>query len=933
MEVGRKAEKTGLSRRNFMQWAGALSATAAMYGCSGGSEEEPVVTQQADLVIDKTVKEVNHGHHVHCGGSCMLKLHIKNGRVLKITSAGDMSYEKAKANADKLFAADPKYGIVAGVWGGSEAADESLAPIQRRACLKGLAEVQRIYSPDRIKYPLKQTKERGNRNGFVRITWDEAYDDIVTMYNNMKSRVSTLGYLPILDSGGITNKLGNYVAMFGNASYGGLTDAWYASIGEYTKIKTNTALDMLNSKLIINWSNDSRVTRNQLPFYMIKAKEAGIPVIVIDHRHTDTVSAMGTGAGDVPAWISVRQGMDTALMAAMAYVIYKKGLHQEQFIRDYCFGFYPGDSVVSQSAEKHPVTKAAYTGQRFTVPAGQSFLEYLISLEYDWGKVGTAVNQWNNMNADDWDYTPVAAGSSGYYAVLAEAERLTGVKADVIEKLAIKYATTSPAFIHSAYNGGANRAQAGMYFSWMLIALSAMTGNINKRGGGPGEIRFGDGYLIPLGAEPASITPPTVGKAINVARWQLSDVVYTGRDFRTAAQLQEDVKVATGIDLGASAEVKIEMVYRGSGDTSIFNQSPTLTKNMKAFCDKTIIKHIVAHELHMSTEASIADIILPVNHNFERSYFTNRYTDDRLAVNGPLKPLYEAKPDWLILQELAVKLGLESERAGGASDEEIMKIQWEGASIPAGYLSIDPSAELPSYEKMIEEANIQLPVPLNKTIVQLENVQPGKYPNDTGYINFWSPYLAGRQRAPLGVYRAQHVRPEESYEDILDNGGRVGAKPGHMYTLQLSTPHIIQRAHSQYDNIAVLKDLLPQVVQMHPVDAGKRGISNGDMVYIYSDNGCIKLKAEVTRRTQPNIIVVGQGAWYRASTETYEAWFDTNGDGVEEKHVVPVDVGGNVNSLIKGRPTGAGDLLIPNGFILPTVGNLCEVSKVHPDKI
>lgn len=923
MSIERMARKSIFSRRSFLQWTGALSAAAAISGCSS-SDEEQAPAYHDGLVFDDNVKEVNHGHHVHCGSCCMLKLHVKNGRLLKITSAGDISYDKARANAEKLFSQEPDFGIVPGVWGGSEAADESLAPIQRRCCMKGLSEVKRIYSPDRIKFPLKQTKERGDRTGFVRISWEEALTTIAGWLNEMKNRQNTLGYMPILDAGGISNKLGNYVAMYGNASYGGLADAWYVSIGSYSKIKTNTALDMLNAKLIINWSNDSRVTRNQLPFYMIRAREAGIPIIAIDGRHTDTVSTMATGVDDVPGWISVRPGMDTALMAAMAYVIYKRNLYDASFVDSYCFGFRPNDTVVSQSTERHLVTGELYTGKTFTVPSGQSFVEYLISLENEWG--GAAGNTWDGVNA--------VVGDATYKAVLQKAERLTTVKADVIEKLAIKYATIKPAFIHSAYNGGANRAQAGMYFSWMLVALSAMTGNINKRGGGPGEIRFGDGYPIKLGAEPDSINPPTIGKAINVSRWQLSDVVLTGRDFRTAGQLRDDVLVGSKIDLGADAKVKIEMVYRGSGDTSPFNQSPSLTKNIKVFSDRNKIKYIVAHELHMSTEASIADIILPVTHNFERSYFTTRYTDDQLAVNGPLEPLYESKPDWLILQELSIKLGLATERSGGASDTDIMKAQWDGASIPAGYLTIDPSAVLPSYEKMIEEANIQLTVPLSKTIVALSSIKPGKYPNDTGKINFWSPYLAERQRAVLGVYGAQHVRPEESYEDIIDNNGFVGEKPGHKYTLQLATPHIIQRAHSQYDNIAVMKDILPQVVGMHPVDAAKRGIKNGDLVYIYNDNGCIKLKAELTKRTHPDVIVIGQGAWYRASnTETYEAWLDTDGDGLAEKHLVPVDVGGNVNSLIRGRATGASDFLIPSGFILNTVGNFCEVSKLHPDQM
>jgi len=118
------------------------------------------------------MKTVTTLHHMHCIGACMLKLHIKDGKVRKLTSHGDIPRE------------------------GSYEKDESLLPIQRRACLKGLAEINRIYAPDRLKYLLKQTAERGNIRGFKGISWNKALDTVAGWYTEMAKRKDDLGKRP-----------------------------------------------------------------------------------------------------------------------------------------------------------------------------------------------------------------------------------------------------------------------------------------------------------------------------------------------------------------------------------------------------------------------------------------------------------------------------------------------------------------------------------------------------------------------------------------------------------------------------------------------------------------------------------------------------------------------------------------------------------------
>ena len=44
-------------------------------------------------------------------------------------------------------------------------------------CIKGAANPEVVYSPDRLRYPMKRTRPKGDRDpGWVRISWEEALD-------------------------------------------------------------------------------------------------------------------------------------------------------------------------------------------------------------------------------------------------------------------------------------------------------------------------------------------------------------------------------------------------------------------------------------------------------------------------------------------------------------------------------------------------------------------------------------------------------------------------------------------------------------------------------------------------------------------------------------------------------------------------------------
>ena len=870
-----------ITRRTLLKSAGIAGAAAMMPWAEAlASNTRGVLTAATPKdMLDGSVKVINTYHDIHCLGSCMLKAHVKNGRMLSITSAGDIPMK------------------------GSEKADESIFPIQRRGCPRAYSERKRLYAPDRLKYPLLkypllQTMERGNLAGFKRISWDEALDRACAEIEKTIARKKELGYIPAWGLGEtLLGYYGPYLEFYGNSSVGNQVDCLNNCFGSW--VAGNSAIDALNSRLIVIWSSNPLSTNPHWALVLTKAREAGIPIVVVDSSYTTAVSSLATGAPGVPPWICPRPGTNGAILAAMCNTIYRRGLHNDAYLRQYAFGFYPGDSVISRSPLKDPVTGKPYAGERFTVPKGESFVEYLDQLQAEHG------------------------GEAG---VLRWASEVSGVPAETIEALAINYAKAKPACLFSGIaSGGAQRSPNGMYFVWLELALATMTGNATVRGGGIGAVNPVDGYRVNFGRGPA-MSEARPFDPIRFMLFNQSEVLETGRDYRTAEQLRADVLSINKVDLGDDPRLRIEMIWRGGGSCDTFNQHSSINPKIEAWKKP---RFILAYERFMSTTARFSDIVLPACTQFEQSYFACGHTGTDLnVVNKVVEPMYESKPDRVINELIAKRLGLDW-GCHGMTDHDRMVTQWKNTTLPAEYQKMHPEKKLPSFEEMVKTANLQLYVEPKDTVIQAAALKPGEFKTETGRINFYSPSMASRGLAPKGP-ACRYVPTEDGAEAI-----RAGKKSpaGRLYTLQLTTPHVLNRSHSQFDNIPMLQDQFPQTVVMNPEDAAKRRIRNGDMVYVFNDTGCTKLAAEVSLRQIVGVIAIPQGAWYQPSrTEMYDAVYDGDFDGKPEHHRVPVDTGGCANVLFKDQISGAPD---PRAFFgvtggMSVNGRACEVSRTLP---
>lgn len=340
--------KASLSRRSFVKWSAAAGAAVTLgskVDLKNGIYPLDTALAQSETTIIPT------GCAHNCGGRCILKMHVQDGVIVRITTDTDRP-------------------------------DDPRDP-QLRACLRGRSYRRRTYAPDRLKTPLRRTGERGS-GLFEEISWEEAIDEIV---ENLVRVKDTYG------SSAIYNHYasGAYTQMSGNGPYARLINMWGGSLGFYNSYSaacaehaipsyfgtfgtTSSRITWLNSKLILMWSwNPSEMIWGTNTGYMLKlAREAGARIVVIDPRFS--MSAQGLA----DEWIPVRPGTDCAMMAAMAYVMIDEGLVDEAAVNRIASGY--DSEHMPEGYESEESFKEYILGERDGVPKTPEWAESICAV-------------------------------------------------------------------------------------------------------------------------------------------------------------------------------------------------------------------------------------------------------------------------------------------------------------------------------------------------------------------------------------------------------------------------------------------------------------------------------------------------------------------------------------------------------------------------
>ncbi len=210
------------------------------------------------------------------------------------------------------------------------------SPVNRgKLCLKGQAAVERLYHPNRLKYPLRRIGKRGEGE-WQRTTWNEALDVVANRLNRAKQEY---GAESVVFVQGAPKGSGTYVQRLANV------------FGSPNMIKTDhvCAVPSFTGSIftcglirepdfeglpecVVVWGKNVPATSPTEWIYLERTLNKGSKLIVIDPRQTELASR-----ADV--WLQLRPGTDLALALGMINVIVNEGLFDRSFVDNWTVGF------------------------------------------------------------------------------------------------------------------------------------------------------------------------------------------------------------------------------------------------------------------------------------------------------------------------------------------------------------------------------------------------------------------------------------------------------------------------------------------------------------------------------------------------------------------------------------------------------------------
>jgi anaerobic dimethyl sulfoxide reductase subunit A len=397
------------------------------------------------------------------------------------------------------------------------------------------------------------------------------------------------------------------------------------------------------------------------------------------------------------------------------------------------------------------------------------------------------------------------------------AAAITGVPANVIVSLATEYATKQP----SALFPGDGPSRVGKDPSqWVRAcgALAALVGSIGKPG-----TNATSGVGFNKGIAPGPLAAANMGKvSVQVNECQIADAILTGK------AIQPNLKMA---------DVPIHMLI--AHGASVVNQAGDSNKVVKALKK---LDYIIAADLFLTPFAKHADLVLPAASGFE-SNDCGFYAFAGHAVvysEKCIEPMYECLSDLEIWAAVAERLG-----TGAQYHTDWKDVDWMRETLTVSAANAPQLAGVTLERLQKEHVLFVGPRPFIPFQAQVKEGKP--FPTKSGKIEIYSKDLEARGLPVLPTYL-----------DDFENPRHPLAKK---YPLTVCTPHAVQWLHSRSNNPWVA-DLYRVEVYIHPSDAGKRGIREGDAVTVFNDRGAIQRTARVSERVPQGVLAMPQGPWY-----------------------------------------------------------------------
>ncbi|MCG8634450.1 MAG: formate dehydrogenase subunit alpha, partial [Desulfobacterales bacterium] len=379
-------------------------------------------------------------------------------------------------------------------------------------------------------------------------------------------------------------------------------------------------------------------------------------------------------------------------------------------------------------------------------------------------------------------------------------ERITGVPGELLTEAAVMYAAAGSAII--ATGMGMSQQITGTHNVFALINMMLITGQVGKERAGIDPPR---GQNNVQGATDVGASPlfypgyiPVTDAANRKKAAGIWNIPFKNLDDRPGLTTVEIMQSA------CRGEVKGIYVM---GENPMITD-PNLNHTEKAFKQ---MEFVVVQDIFFTETAQMADVVLPGT-SFAEKDGTAVNSDRRVQrVRKAVEPPGEAKNDWTVICDIAKRMGQPFPEYKNSEDvfEEIRKI----TPIMAGI----------TYDR-ISHQGIQWPCP--------QESHPGTGTLFTDRFNTSD----GKARLNPVDYVPQGEKPGEDYPFIL-NSGRI------LYHYHSATMSRRNTSLTAYANKPYLL--------MHPADAGKNRLTDGDRVRVTSRAGKIKTWLKVSDEVLP----------------------------------------------------------------------------------
>jgi anaerobic selenocysteine-containing dehydrogenase len=412
------------------------------------------------------------------------------------------------------------------------------------------------------------------------------------------------------------------------------------------------------------------------------------------------------------------------------------------------------------------------------------------------------------------------------------AERITGVPADDIRRLAREYAKTQPAAIRIGV--ALERNFGGGQTIRAVCCLPAITGAWRRVGGGIYQMTFWEHpYRLDVICRP---------------------------DF-----IPKGTRVVNNLQIGRAltGEMKLDppIMSMMCWNSNPVTQAPECDKTVKGLLRDDLFLVVADH--FVSDTASYADIVLPAAMGAEMEDIILSWGHNYLTYNTKcIEPPGEAIPNNEIFRRLAARMGFTEERFQW-SDSECLEhfVDWSSPAcegITLDYLRQHGFARLriggPDDRAPHREGNFN--TPSGKCELKSDAAAQGNFVVGP-FRQMYEDFQPGEPLDPLPDYVPNRESPDTNPE------------LARRYPLNMISPKSHGFLNSCYANMDhKIRGQGEQYVLISEADAAARGIRDGDRVRVFNDRGGFEAVATVTEDVGAGVVVTTLGYWRQLTPGT-----------------------------------------------------------------